>query len=85
MAVDADESSSSDAPPSSHRSPSRLAAIRSSFSLQIAAAGVVCIALGFALGTGVWAGMLPIWGFAFVVIGLGTYAVANLSRRGTKG
>jgi hypothetical protein len=51
----------------------------------LAAAGIVFIAIGFALSSGVWAGMLPIWGFALVVIGIGAYAFTSLSQRGTKG
>lgn len=85
MALDADETDTSE---QSHRSQRTFAVfepIRSSFSLQVAAAGVGFIALGSALGTGVWAGMVPIWGFAAVLVGLGSYAFMTLSRRRTKG
>ncbi|WP_415378840.1 hypothetical protein [Halosimplex sp. TS25] len=85
MAVDADESPSSDSHDSPQRSLTALGSLRSAFSLQIAALGAVFIAIGFALNTGVWAGMLPIWGFALVLIGVGAYAFTHLSQRGTKG
>lgn len=87
MAIDGNETEidRSDPSQSSQSSLAVLDPIRSSFPLQIAAAGVLFIAIGFALNTGVWAGILPIWGFAFVLIGLGTYSFINLSQRGSQG
>ncbi|WP_436922962.1 hypothetical protein [Halosimplex amylolyticum] len=85
MAVDANESPDSDSSRPPQRSLGVLAPIRSSFSLQLAVAGLVFIAIGFVLGSGVWAGMLPIWGAALVVVGLGAYAFTHLSQRGSKG
>ncbi|WP_459194293.1 hypothetical protein [Halosimplex sp. J119] len=85
MAVDADEGNGSDPPRSTQRSLAVLGPVRSSFALQLAVAGAAFIATGFALQTGVWAGILPIWGFALVVVGLGAYAYSVLSQRGSKG
>ncbi|WP_123537648.1 hypothetical protein [Halosimplex salinum] len=85
MAVDTDESPNADSSQSSGSPLALLDPVRTSFSLQLAAVGVAFIAIGFALGSGVWAGMLPIWGSAFVLIGLGAYAFTALSQRGTKG
>lgn len=87
MAIDADETEvdRSDPSPASERLLGVLELVRSSFPLKIAAAGVLFIAAGFALKTGVWAGILPIWGFAFVLIGLGAYSFINISQRGSQG
>ncbi|MFC7141582.1 hypothetical protein ACFQMA_17300 [Halosimplex aquaticum] len=85
MAVDANENPGSDSSGSPQRSLGVLTPIRSSFSLQLAVAGIAFIAAGFVLGTGVWAGILPVWGFAMVLVGLGAYAFTHLSQRGSKG
>lgn len=89
MAVDTDDGGEVDPSTPSRESRNRLVTafdrLRSSFSLQLVVMGLVFIVTGFALNTGVWAGILPIWGAAFLSIGVGSYAYVAISRRGSQG
>lgn len=59
--------------------------VQQKVSLQSLALGVAFIATALTLSTGVWAGILVVWGVAFVAIGLGAYGFVSLSRRGSRG
>lgn len=89
MAVDTDDGGEVDPSVPSRGSGDRLLTafdrFRSSFPLQLVAMGLIFIATGFVLNTGVWAGILPIWGVAFLSIGVGSYAYVTISRRGSQG
>ncbi|WP_247004419.1 hypothetical protein [Halosolutus gelatinilyticus] len=87
MAIDADETEADPSDPSLpfRSSLAALEPIRSSFPLKLAAAGILFVVVGFVLNSGVWAGILPIWGFALVLVGLGSYSFITLSQRGSQG
>lgn len=67
-------------------------AVRGSVLLQLAVAGglMILLAAGLQMAVvkpvspgliGVWTGMLPIWGTALVIVGLGSYIYIWLQRR----
>lgn len=61
------------------------AVVQGAVSLQSITLGGAFIATAVVLSQGVWAGMLVIWGGAFVAIGVIAYGYVVLSRRGTRG
>lgn len=50
------------------------------FSLQLALAGAALVVAGFLLGTGVVAGMLPIWGAGLLLVGLTAFTITWTTR-----
>ncbi|WP_242695623.1 hypothetical protein [Halomontanus rarus] len=58
---------------------------KNSFSLKLAAGGLVFILIGFILQTGVMAGVMAVWGIALVIIGVLMYAFIQWSLRGSQG
>lgn len=55
--------------------------VLSSVTLTLAAAGILLIAIGFVMQTGVLAGLLPIWGTGLAVVGLTAYGLIWWSRK----
>jgi hypothetical protein len=55
-------------------------AVSESFLLQFAVLGLILVALGFVLD-GILAGLVPIYGFVFVLLGLGGHGLVALSKR----
>ncbi len=55
--------------------------VLSSVTLTLAAAGILLIAIGFVMQTGVLAGLLPIWGAGLAVVGLTAYGLIWWSRK----
>lgn len=58
-----------------------LSTVLGAFSIKVALSGAVLILAGYVIQEGVVAGMLPIWGGALVLLGLGTYALTWYTNR----
>lgn len=56
---------------------SSVSAVWGRVSLKVAAVGVAFILTGYVLRSGVWAGLLPIWGVALLAVGLGLFGLTR--------
>lgn len=73
--MDNDTGMSTNQQPGVRRIQEALANLWSRVSLRIVCYGVALVLAGYALQTGVWAGMLPIWGAALILVGLSAYSL----------
>ena len=55
--------------------------VRNSALLVMAVLGVLFVVVGYAIQSGVWAGMLAVWGVALVFVGVAGYALIWWRRR----
>ncbi|OVE85831.1 hypothetical protein [Natronolimnobius baerhuensis] len=62
-----------------------LETVANSLSIQILLGGVLFIAVGFIINTGVWAAVLAIWGAGLMMVGLASHLLIIFSRRGSRG
>ena len=55
--------------------------VRESLLLRIAVFGILLIFAGYVINYGVWAAILPTWGVAMILLGVGGYAFVWWNRR----
>lgn len=55
-----------------------------SFSIKLIFAGIGFVLAGYLVGSNVWAGLLPLWGFGMILLGTSLHTVIWYSRRPSK-
>jgi hypothetical protein len=56
-------------------------AVWGSLSLKLVLAGVGFVVFGALIGSNVWAGLFPLWGFGLIILGSSLYTAIWYSRR----